>query len=78
MRPCAPRQFRHGPTSPSTRSLGLRQLRSFQHSLEVRLQAARQTANDFYELMLVNGQALKALIEEEFGDGIMGEATSTW
>jgi len=28
--------------------------------------------------MLVNGQALKALIEEEFGDGIMGEATSTW
>ena len=25
----------------------------------------------FYELVLVNGQALKALIEEEFGDGIM-------
>jgi cyanate lyase len=25
----------------------------------------------FYELMMVNGPALKALIEEEFGDGIM-------
>jgi cyanate lyase len=25
----------------------------------------------FYELLLVNGPALKALIEEEFGDGIM-------
>ena len=25
----------------------------------------------FYELVMVNGQALKALIEEEFGDGIM-------
>jgi cyanate lyase len=25
----------------------------------------------FYELILVNGPALKALIEEEFGDGIM-------
>jgi cyanate lyase len=25
----------------------------------------------FYELVLVNGPALKALIEEEFGDGIM-------
>ena len=25
----------------------------------------------FYELVLVKGQALKALIEEEFGDGIM-------
>ena len=25
----------------------------------------------FYELILVNGQAWKALIEEEFGDGIM-------
>jgi cyanate lyase len=25
----------------------------------------------FYELVLVNGQAWKALIEEEFGDGIM-------
>jgi len=32
----------------------------------------------FYELVLVNGPAWKALIEEEFGDGIMGEATSTW
>ena len=32
----------------------------------------------FYELIMVNGPALKALIEEEFGDGIMGEATSTW
>jgi cyanate lyase len=25
----------------------------------------------FYELVMVNGPALKALIEEEFGDGIM-------
>jgi cyanate lyase len=25
----------------------------------------------FYELIMVNGPALKALIEEEFGDGIM-------
>jgi len=25
----------------------------------------------FYELVMINGQALKALIEEEFGDGIM-------
>jgi len=25
----------------------------------------------FYELVMVNGSALKALIEEEFGDGIM-------
>ena len=25
----------------------------------------------FYEMMMVNGPALKALIEEEFGDGIM-------
>jgi cyanate lyase len=25
----------------------------------------------FYELMMVNGPAMKALIEEEFGDGIM-------
>jgi cyanate lyase len=25
----------------------------------------------FYELILVNGPALKVLIEEEFGDGIM-------
>ena len=25
----------------------------------------------FYELVLVNGPAMKALIEEEFGDGIM-------
>jgi cyanate lyase len=31
-----------------------------------------------YELILVNGPALKVLIEEEFGDGIMGETTSTW
>ena len=25
----------------------------------------------FYELVLINGPALKALIQEEFGDGIM-------
>ena len=25
----------------------------------------------FYELVMVNGQAWKALIQEEFGDGIM-------
>ena len=25
----------------------------------------------FYELVMINGPALKALIEEEFGDGIM-------
>ena len=25
----------------------------------------------FYELIMVNGPALKVLIEEEFGDGIM-------
>ena len=25
----------------------------------------------FYELIMINGPALKALIEEEFGDGIM-------
>ncbi len=31
----------------------------------------------FYERVRVNGPAWKALIEEEFGDGIMGEATST-
>ena len=31
----------------------------------------------FYELILVNGPAWKALIEEEFGDGIIS-ATSTW
>jgi cyanate lyase len=29
------------------------------------------------ELVLVNGPAWKALTEEEFGDRIMGEATST-
>jgi cyanate lyase len=27
----------------------------------------------FYELVMVNGPALKALIEEEFGDGIMSD-----
>jgi cyanate lyase len=32
----------------------------------------------FYELVMVNGPAWKALIEEEYGDGIMGEAISTW
>jgi cyanate lyase len=26
---------------------------------------------------IVNGPAMKLLIEEEFGDGIMGEVTST-
>ena len=29
----------------------------------------------FYELVMVNGPALKALIEEEFGDGVM---SGTW
>ena len=32
----------------------------------------------FYELVMVNGPAWKALIEEEFGDGIMSPSTSTW
>jgi cyanase len=32
----------------------------------------------FYELVLVNGPAWKALIEEEFGDGIMSAIDSTW
>ena len=37
---------------------------------------SKMTPNDhllyrFYELVMVNGPALKALIEEEFGDGIM-------
>ena len=31
----------------------------------------------FYELVMVNGAAWKALIEEEFGDGIMS-STSRW
>jgi cyanate lyase len=31
----------------------------------------------FYELVMVNGPAWKALIEEEFGDGIMSRSTST-
>jgi hypothetical protein len=30
----------------------------------------------FYELVMVNGPALKALIEEEFGDGIMSAIDS--
>ena len=30
----------------------------------------------FYELVMVNGPAWKALIEEEFGDGIMSASTS--
>jgi cyanate lyase len=30
----------------------------------------------FYELVMVNAPALKALIEEEFGDGIMSRSTS--
>ncbi len=30
----------------------------------------------FYEMVMVNGPAWKLLIEEEFGDGIMGEAIS--
>ena len=32
----------------------------------------------FYELIMVNGLAIKALIEEEFGDGIVQRSTSTW
>jgi cyanate lyase len=32
----------------------------------------------FTELVMVNGPAWKALIEEEYGDGIMGETISTW
>jgi cyanate lyase len=32
----------------------------------------------FYELVMVNGPALKALIEEEFGDGITSPSISTW
>jgi cyanate lyase len=42
-----------------------------------RLDARRPDASDrpllyrFHELVMVNGPALKALIEEEFGDGIM-------
>ena len=34
----------------------------------------------FYELVMVNGPAWKALIEEEFGDGIMsaGDAGVAW
>ena len=32
----------------------------------------------FYELVMVNGPALKALIEEEFGDGIMSAIDSIW
>jgi cyanate lyase len=32
----------------------------------------------FYEMVMVNGPAWKALIRQEFGDGIMGEAISTW
>src|SRR5947209_17268371 len=31
----------------------------------------------FYELVMVNGPAWKALIEDEFGDGIMSATTST-
>ena len=32
----------------------------------------------FYELVMVNGPALKVLIEEDFGDGIMSASTSIW
>jgi cyanate lyase len=32
----------------------------------------------FTELVMVNEPVLKVLIEEEYGDGLMGETISTW
>jgi cyanate lyase len=34
--------------------------------------------NRFTGMVMVNGPAWKGLIEEEYGDGIMGEAILTW
>jgi len=46
------------------------------NEVPMRAEGAAMPTNDpliyrFYELVLVNGPAWKALIEEEFGDGIM-------